>query len=80
VSLNLTGLEYNLAHIGYTLGHEMSHCLDDLGSKYDETGNLHNWWTKQDRKIFNSKVNNVIKQYEKFGKNSRQFNQFKGMP
>jgi putative endopeptidase len=66
IDLDERGIEYNLAHIGYTLGHEMSHCLDDLGSKYDENGNLHNWWTKQDRKIFNSKVNNVIKQYEKF--------------
>ena len=66
IDLDERGIEYNLAHIGYTLGHEMSHCLDDLGSKYDEKGNLHNWWTKQDRKIFNSKVKNVIKQYEKF--------------
>ena len=66
IDLDERGIEYNLAHIGYTLGHEMSHCLDDLGSKYDEKGNLHNWWTKQDRKIFNSKVKNVIKQYEQF--------------
>ena len=66
IDLDERGIEYNLAHIGYTLGHEMSHCLDDMGSKYDEKGNLHNWWTKHDRKIFNSKVNNVIKQYEKF--------------
>ena len=66
IDLDERGIEYNLAHIGYTLGHEMSHCLDDLGSKYDEKGNLHNWWSKHDRKIFNKKVNNVIKQYEKF--------------
>jgi putative endopeptidase len=66
IDLDERGIEYNLAHIGYTLGHEMSHCLDDLGSKYDEKGNLHNWWTKHDRKIFNSKVKNVIKQYEQF--------------
>jgi putative endopeptidase len=66
IDLDERGIEYNLANVGYTLGHEMSHCLDDLGSKYDEKGNLHNWWTKHDRKIFNSKVNNVIKQYEKF--------------
>jgi len=68
IDLDERGIEYNLAHIGYTLGHEMSHCLDDLGSKYDETGNLHNWWTKHDRKIFNRKVKNVIKQYEQFAK------------
>ncbi len=66
IDLDERGIEYNLAHIGYTLGHEMSHCLDDLGSKYDDKGNLHNWWTKQDRKKFNVKVKDVIKQYEKF--------------
>jgi putative endopeptidase len=62
IDLDERGIEYNLAHIGYTLGHEMSHCLDDMGSKYDENGNLKNWWTKQDRRKFNAKVNNVIKQ------------------
>lgn len=66
IDLEERGIEYNLAHIGYTLGHEMSHCLDDMGSKYDEKGNLHNWWTESDRKKFNKKVNNVIKQYEQF--------------
>jgi len=66
IDLDERGIEYNLAHIGYTLGHEMSHCLDDMGSKYDHHGNLKNWWTKNDRRKFNAKVNNVIKQYEKF--------------
>jgi putative endopeptidase len=66
IDLDERGIEYNLAHIGYTLSHEMSHCLDDLGSKYDENGNLHNWWTKSDRRKFNKKVKDVIKQYEKF--------------
>ena len=66
IDLDERGIEYNLAHIGYTLGHEMSHCLDDMGSKYDEKGNLHNWWTDKDRKKFNTKVKDVIKQYEKF--------------
>jgi predicted metalloendopeptidase len=68
IDLDERGIEYNLAHIGYTLGHEMSHCLDDLGSKYDEKGDLHNWWTKHDRNKFNSKVKNVIKQYEQFAR------------
>jgi len=66
IDLDERGIEYNLAHIGYTLSHEMSHCLDDLGSKYDETGNMHNWWTKSDRKKFDVKVKDVIKQYEAF--------------
>lgn len=66
IDLDERGIEYNLAHIGYTLSHEMSHCLDDLGSKYDHRGNLHNWWTAHDRQTFNRKVKNVIEQYEKF--------------
>jgi putative endopeptidase len=66
IDLDERGIEYNLAHIGYTLGHEMSHCLDDLGSKYDEKGDLHNWWSTRDRNIFKLKVKNVIKQYEQF--------------
>ena len=66
VDLDERGIEYNLAHIGYTLGHEMSHSLDDTGSQYDYNGNLKNWWTPRDRAIFNKKVKNVIEQYELF--------------
>jgi putative endopeptidase len=66
IDLAEKGLEYNLTYIGYTIGHELSHALDDVGSKFDENGNLHNWWTDRDRKIFQSKIDNVIKQYEEF--------------
>jgi predicted metalloendopeptidase len=66
IDLEERGIEYNLAHIGFTLGHEMSHCLDNTGSKYDYKGNLYNWWTKTDRHKFDLKVKNVIKQYETF--------------
>jgi putative endopeptidase len=44
----------------------MSHSLDDMGSKFDYKGNLHNWWTAEDRHKFDLKVKNVIKQYETF--------------
>ena len=60
------GIEYNLAYIGFTIGHELSHSLDDMGSMYDYKGNLFNWWTPHDHKIFQSKVNDVIRQYETF--------------
>ena len=66
IDLDERGIEYNLAHIGYTLGHEMSHCLDDMGSKFDHKGNLHNWWTKTDRAKFDAKVKDVVNQYEAF--------------
>jgi putative endopeptidase len=66
IDLEERGIEYNLAHIGFTLTHEMSHCLDDLGSKYDYQGNLFNWWTPQDAKKFQEKVEDVVEQYELF--------------
>ena len=66
VSLNSQSFEYNLAHIGYTFGHEFSHSLDNSGRLFDHSGNMNNWWKPEDEKIFNDKVNDVIKQYELF--------------
>lgn len=66
LDFNHRGMEYNLAHVGYTLGHEMSHCLDDWGSQFDYKGNLHDWWTKEDKEKFKKKVKDVVEQYETF--------------
>jgi predicted metalloendopeptidase len=66
VDLDQRGIEYNLAYIGFTLSHEMSHSLDDWGSKYDYNGNLHDWWTPEDKKHFKKIQADVIKQYEVF--------------
>ena len=66
IDLEERGIEYNLAHIGWALTHEMSHALDNWGSKYDYKGDLHNWWTDADRRKFNLKVDDVVKQYETF--------------
>jgi predicted metalloendopeptidase len=60
------GVTYNLAYIGFTIGHELSHSLDDMGSQYDVNGNLHNWWTERDTKAFVNIQNNIIKQYDVF--------------
>ena len=62
------GIEYNLAHVGFTLGHEMSHGFDDWGSQYDAYGKLLDWWTPKDKKIFKEKQQNIVKQYETFAK------------
>jgi putative endopeptidase len=66
VDLEERGIEYNLSRIGFTIAHEMSHALDDWGSKYDDTGKLHNWWTKKDGEKFKKIQDDVIKQYETF--------------
>ena len=64
IDLDERGLEYNLSRIGFTIAHEMSHALDDWGSKYNAFGKLDNWWTSKDQKKFNKIKEDVIKQYE----------------
>jgi len=66
IDLDERGIEYNLAHLGFTLGHEMSHGFDDMGSQYDAEGRLRNWWTPEDKKKFKAIQKDVIKQYEEF--------------
>ena len=66
LDLQDTGIEYNLAFLGFTIGHELCHCLDDMGSKYDHEGNLKNWWTPHDKKVYKQKIKNINEQYIKF--------------
>jgi predicted metalloendopeptidase len=60
--------QYNLAHIGFTIGHEMSHALDDWGSKYDYNGNLYDWWTIKDKNKYKIIQKSIINQYEEWAK------------
>ena len=68
IDLDERGIEYNLAFIGYTIAHELSHCLDDMGSIYDENGLMNDWWKPIDKKKFKIKTNNIVKQYEEFAR------------
>ncbi len=49
-----------------TIGHELTHGFDDEGRKYDEKGNLSNWWTAEDEKKFMEKANKLIKQFNEY--------------
>jgi putative endopeptidase len=51
---------------GSTFGHELTHGFDDQGSQYDETGNLRDWWTKEDREKFKSKTELIVQQYNEY--------------
>ena len=61
---NDASLDYNLANIGFTIAHELSHSLDNIGSRYDYNGNLTNWWTSKDMKKYNEIQENIKKHYE----------------
>ena len=53
----------NYGGIGAVIGHEISHGFDDQGSKFDGQGNLHEWWTPEDRKNFTERGNCVVNQF-----------------
>ena len=71
IDMDERGIEYNLANIGFTIGHELSHALDDWGSKYDDKGNLYDWWTQRDKKLFKKMQNEVTSQYTEFAKRDK---------
>ena len=49
-----------------TIGHELTHGFDDEGSQYDAHGNLHEWWSKDDRKRFNQRVAGIVRQFNSY--------------
>ncbi|HTQ60875.1 MAG TPA: M13 family metallopeptidase [Candidatus Solibacter sp.] len=56
----------NYGDTGGTIGHELTHGFDDEGSQFDATGNLKNWWTKEDREKFDERTKCVSDQYSKY--------------
>jgi len=46
-----------------TIGHEITHGFDDQGRQYDETGNLKDWWNKQDAEQFGNRAKSIIQQF-----------------
>lgn len=56
--------ESNLGGIGTVIAHEISHALDSLGSKFDENGNLKDWWQEEDKKAFDQICQKVVDAYD----------------
>jgi len=54
----------NLGGIGGVIGHEISHAFDSNGAKCDENGNINDWWTEDDFKRFDAKVQKMIAQFD----------------
>jgi endothelin-converting enzyme/putative endopeptidase len=56
----------NYGNTGATMGHELTHGFDDEGRQFDAKGNLRDWWTPQDGKAFEERVDCVRQQYAKY--------------
>ena len=56
----------NYGHIGMVVGHELTHGFDDQGAQFDAQGNLHDWWTAEDKKNFQARTDCIADQYSQF--------------
>jgi predicted metalloendopeptidase len=56
----------NYGGIGAVIGDEVGHGFDDQGAQYDGTGNLNDWWTPDDKAVFEQKSKALIEQYDGF--------------
>ena len=56
----------NYGGIGAAIGHEISHCFDDSGSRFDADGNLNNWWTDADLANFKERTSKLVAQFDAY--------------
>jgi putative endopeptidase len=56
----------NYGDTGTTIGHELTHAFDDEGRQFDWKGNLKDWWTADDAKKFDDRINCIRDQYSSY--------------
>lgn len=56
----------NYGGIGVVIGHELTHGFDDQGRKFDENGNLRDWWTPEDAQAFEKRAACLSREYSGF--------------
>jgi putative endopeptidase len=58
-------IEKNLAGIGMVISHELTHAFDNNGSKFNEYGQMTDWWKKKDYENFEKKRKKIVDIYSK---------------
>jgi putative endopeptidase len=56
----------NYGAMGSVIGHEFMHGFDDKGSTFDANGNMENWWTDEDKKLFEERTKILVDQFGGF--------------
>ena len=58
--------ETNLGGVGVVIGHEITHCFDNTGSKFDYLGRMRNWWQPADYEAFSKRQERISAYYSRF--------------
>ena len=56
----------NYGAVGVSIGHEISHGVDDEGAQYAADGTLQDWWTEVDYKNFEARTACTTTQYDNY--------------
>lgn len=56
----------NYGGMGAVIGHEISHGFDDQGSRFDSEGNMVNWWTDEDKQMFEERTTKLVEQFDAY--------------
>ena len=64
----------NAGGIGAVIAHEITHGFDDNGSKYDNEGYLHEWWSKSDRDSYEKVIAPMENYFNNLSYNSKKLN------
>jgi predicted metalloendopeptidase len=62
------GYEYDMASVGFTFGHEISHALHVSSRVYNHRGIIRNWWTRDDIATYERKIAAIRRHYEDISK------------
>lgn len=54
----------NYGGIGAVIAHEISHAFDPNGSKFDEYGNMREWWTEEDYARFEALAQAMVEEFD----------------
>lgn len=53
------------AKLGTVIGHEITHAFDSTGSQFDASGAFRDWWTAEDKALFNEKNSKLADYYSR---------------
>lgn len=56
----------NFGGIGAVIGHEITHHFDDRGRRFDEVGNLADWWSAEDAAAYTARADRLAAQYSAY--------------
>jgi predicted metalloendopeptidase len=56
----------NYGGIGAVIGHEIIHHFDDRGRRFDEVGNLADWWTAEDAAAYQARADRLAAQFSAY--------------